>query len=116
MRRLAGGDDVEVSVTEWQAGRIGGDEQDVGSAVRSALCQRDLLRIDINSHNMHAGRGGDEQRSGAVPAANVEVRPSRLNRQMAEAPHGGLRDAAAVPDIVDELLFESRHSHGASDG
>ena len=72
VRRLVGGDDVEPSVLEWQAGRIRGQEEDVSSIARRGARQRDLLRVDVDAYRAYAERIGDEQRRGAVAAADVQ--------------------------------------------
>ena len=112
VRGLVGGDDVEPSVLERQAGRIRGHEEDVSSIARRGARQRDLLRVDVDAYHMYAERIGDEQRGGAVAAADVQVRPAAVDRHVAETPHRFLSYSAAVPDFVDEALFDSCHSHG----
>src|SRR5262245_50290645 len=112
VRGLVGGDDVEPSVVEWQAGRIRGQEEDVSSIGSSGPRQRDLLRVDVDAYPPYAERLGDQERRGAVAATDVQKRPAAVDRQAAEPPHRFIGDSAAVPDFVDETLFESCHSHG----
>ena len=66
VRRLVGGDDVEPSVLEWQAGRIRSQEEDVSSIARRGARQRGLLRVDVDAYRAYAERIGDEQCRRAV--------------------------------------------------
>jgi hypothetical protein len=61
-------------------------EKDVRSIARPRARQLDLLRVDVDTHRTQAEPIGDEQRGGAVAAADIQVRPR------AGAVHGG--DAA----------------------
>jgi hypothetical protein len=107
MRGLIGRDDVEPTVLKRQARRICGREAHVGPVTERSARQGDLLRVDIDGHDLHAKGVGDEQGRGPVAAANVQVRAAGLNGEAAEAPHRLLGDAAAVSDVIDEALFES---------
>jgi hypothetical protein len=112
VRGLAGSDDVELSAIKWQAGRIRSHEENVSSVARRGTRERYLLMVDVDAHHTQPERIGDEQRSGAIATTDVKVRPVALDRQVTETPHRFLGYPAAVPDVVDETLFDARHSHG----
>ena len=114
VRGLVGGDDVEACLVERQARRIRGHEDDVGSIACREARQLDLPWIDVDAHHTDAERVGDQQRGGAIAAANVQVRPPAPDRHMAETPHRGLSHTAAVPRVIDKTFFDSRHSQGTS--
>ena len=110
VRRLVGGDDVEPSVLERQAGRIRGQKR---TSVRSPAAVRAsaICCGSTSTPTAYAERIGDEQRRGAVAAADVQYDQLRWTGTWRRR-RTAFSYSAAVPDVVDETLFDSCHSHG----
>ena len=81
------------------------------AAVRaSAICCGSTSTPTTRTPNVSATSSA----AAPLPQPTSRYDQLRLDRHVAETPHRFLSYSAAVPDVVDETLFDSCHSHGIS--